>query len=226
MIHCIALFSQKFLCQTSDVPGIDRGKLKAEVLAVIFKDNLSGIYEHMCSELGWDLDAGKLAAMKAANQAKLTQLEESIADATENLGQMEVRNAMQAKADYLGHIGDAPAAAQAYSETEQKTASVGHKVDLVFSQIRLYILYSDWNTVKAHLARAQTLCDAGGDWEHKNKLKVYKALFAMHSRDLKGGAALLLDSIATFTTSELFSYATCIFYAGQSYLFFSIVLLS
>jgi hypothetical protein len=37
---------------------------------------------------------------------------------------------------------------------------------------RLAILYQDWHGVKKLLARAKTICEAGGDWEHKNKLKV------------------------------------------------------
>lgn len=30
----------------------------------------------------------------------------------------------------------------------------------------------DWHGVKRLLARVQQLCDDGGDWERKNKLKV------------------------------------------------------
>lgn len=37
---------------------------------------------------------------------------------------------------------------------------------------RLAILYHDWLGVKKLLARAKVICEAGGDWEHKNKLKV------------------------------------------------------
>jgi hypothetical protein len=37
---------------------------------------------------------------------------------------------------------------------------------------RLAILYRDWHAVRKLLARAKVVCEAGGDWEHKNKLKV------------------------------------------------------
>lgn len=42
------------------------------------------------------------------------------------------------------------------------------------TQARLCIFYSDWHGVKGLLAKAQRLCDSGGDWERKNKLKVYQ----------------------------------------------------
>lgn len=37
---------------------------------------------------------------------------------------------------------------------------------------RLLMLYDDWRGVKKLLAKAKMLCDQGGDWERKNKLKV------------------------------------------------------
>lgn len=44
------------------------------------------------------------------------------------------------------------------------------------------------------------MTEAGGDWEHKNKLKVYEGVFAMYTRDFKRASGLFLDSIQTFTT--------------------------
>lgn len=38
--------------------------------------------------------------------------------------------------------------------------------------LRLAMFYEDWRGVKKLLLKAKTLCDAGGDWERKNKLKV------------------------------------------------------
>lgn len=34
------------------------------------------------------------------------------------------------------------------------------------------MFYEDWHDVKKLLARGQQLCDDGGDWERKNRLKV------------------------------------------------------
>ena len=98
--------------------------------------DLAPIYEHVCAQLGWPLDQTRLAGMKEKNQAKLKELDDKIKDAEENLGETEVRDALHAKADYLCQIGDKDAAFKAYQATDEKTAGVGNKVDLVFSQIR------------------------------------------------------------------------------------------
>ena len=82
------------------------------------------------------MDASQLEGMRARNSTKLQELEEKIKDAEENLGETEVRDAVQAKADYYLQIGDRDAAAKAYQDTETKTASVATKTDLLFNQIR------------------------------------------------------------------------------------------
>ncbi|PNH04218.1 putative 26S proteasome non-ATPase regulatory subunit 6 [Tetrabaena socialis] len=207
------LAQKVFLIKTADVGDVDREALKAEVIATLLKDNLSPLYQHLATELGWELDAAKLAEMQAANSAKLAKLEEKRKDAEENLGETEVRDAMLAKAEYLGSIGDREAAVVAYDAVEKKTASGGALVDLLFSQIRLFMLYGDWSRVKSLVARAQTLCEDGGDWERKNKLKVYQGVLALYTRQFAAAADLLLDSTATFTASELFPYSRLIFYA-------------
>ena len=62
------------------------------------------------------------------------------------------------------------------------------------------------------LAFCASLFEEGGDWERKNRLKVYEGLYCMSTRNFKKAANLFLDSISTFTTYELFPYDTFIFY--------------
>ncbi|KAJ6888943.1 26S proteasome non-ATPase regulatory subunit 6 [Populus alba x Populus x berolinensis] len=58
----------------------------------------------------------------------------------------------------------------------------------------------------------ENLFEEGGDWERKNRLKVYEGLYCLSTRNFKKAADLFLDSISTFTTYELFPYDTFIFY--------------
>ena len=67
--------------------------------------DLAPTYEAVCAELGWSVDAAKLAAMQAVNVAHLATQEPAIADAEENMGDIEIRDARLAKADYLCKLG-------------------------------------------------------------------------------------------------------------------------
>lgn len=102
--------------------------------------DLAPIYEHLCSELGWQPDAARLAAMRAANATALEEHDAKIKDAEENLGETEVRDALAAKAEYLGRVGDRAAAAEAFQRAEEKTASGGAKADMIFSQTRCKVV--------------------------------------------------------------------------------------
>lgn len=63
-------------------------------------------YLYLCEELKWEKDLTLIEKMKKINEEKLKQLEETYKDAVENLGESEIRDALQAKADYFTRIGD------------------------------------------------------------------------------------------------------------------------
>jgi hypothetical protein len=64
------------------------------------------------------------------------------------------------------------------------------------------------HTQSAKLDEAKKLIDEGGDWDRRNRLKLYRALHCMFVRDFKTAASLLLDCVATFTVrlSTVFSF--------------------
>ena len=66
---------------------------------------LAPTYEAVCAEMGWPVDTAKLDAMRAVNTAKLEELDATIKDAEENMGDIELRDARLAKADYLCKLG-------------------------------------------------------------------------------------------------------------------------
>lgn len=58
----------------------------------------------------------------------------------------------------------------------------------------------------AGFALTRSLIDSGGDWDRRNRLKVYRGLHYMSIRDFKEAAELLIDSLSTFTATELMEY--------------------
>jgi 26S proteasome regulatory subunit N7 len=50
------------------------------------------------------------------------------------------------------------------------------------------------------------LIEKGGDWDRRNRLKVYQGLHAVSIRQFARGGTLLLDALSTFTASELIPY--------------------
>jgi 26S proteasome regulatory subunit N7 len=50
------------------------------------------------------------------------------------------------------------------------------------------------------------LIDEGGDWDRRNRLKVYSGLHLVSNRQFKRGGEQFLDALSTFTAVELTPY--------------------
>jgi 26S proteasome regulatory subunit N7 len=82
-------------------------------------------------------------------------LDEKIDDAEKNLGETEIREAYLAKAEYLSSIGNKELSLTQIRQTYEKTATLGHKLDLVFHQIRIGFFYLDYDLIKRNLEKAK-----------------------------------------------------------------------
>ncbi|PSR89501.1 26S proteasome non-ATPase regulatory subunit like [Actinidia chinensis var. chinensis] len=208
----LILAHKRFLLTQSDVPDIEKVRLRQEVLDSVVADDMAPLYETLAASSVLDLDQSVLDSMRAKIDDQIKKLDEKIADAEENLGESEVREAHLAKSLFYIRIGDKEKALEQLKLTESKTVAVGQKMDLVFYTLQLGFFYMDFDLISKSIEKAKNLFEEGGDWERKNRLKVYEGLYFMSTRDFKNAADLFLDSISTFTTYELFPYDTFIFY--------------
>lgn len=186
--------------------------LQNRLLDAIKQDNMASFYEEVCRDLNWPLDQKLLSEMKAANEEKLKQLEETIEDAEKNLGEMEVREANLKKSEFLCRIGDKEGAISAFRKTYEKTVSLGHRLDIVFHNLRIGLFYLDHDLITRNIEKAKSLIEEGGDWDRRNRLKVYQGLYCVSIRDFKGAANYFLDTVSTFTSYELMDYNTFVRY--------------
>ncbi|RWS13486.1 26S proteasome non-ATPase regulatory subunit 6-like protein [Dinothrombium tinctorium] len=187
-------------------------KIAANLLNAIKEHNMAPFYESVCETLKWKVDKNLLSQMKANNEAKLKELNANIEDAEKNLGEMEVREANLAKAEYLSLIGDKNEALLALRKTYDKTVSLGHRLDLVFHMIRIGLFYLDHELISKNIEKAKFLIEEGGDWDRRNRLRVYQGIYCLAIRDFKTAANLFLDTVSTFTCYELCDYKTFVSY--------------
>jgi len=204
----------RFLLSTKEQKN--NQKLKEELMEEIKKNDMVAFYEETVQELGWTKDEALIKTMKAKNEEKMKQLDEAIADAEKNLGETEIRDCMLAKAEFLCRIGDKENALTEFRKTYEKTVALGYRLDIVFHLIRIGLFYNDNELITKNLEKAQTLIDEGGDWDRRNRLKVYRALYCMSIRDFKAAAQLFLDTVATFTSYELMDYQQFVTYTVLS----------
>lgn len=90
--------------------------------------------------------------------------------------------------------------------------SIGTKLDVLFKEMKTDLFALNYAEVATNLEKAKALIEEGGDWDRKNRLKVYQGLYCMAVRDFKQAADLFLDTISTFTCYELCEYKTFVGY--------------
>ena len=54
------------------------------------------------------------------------------------------------------------------------------------------------------ILKCEKLMEEGGDWERKNKLKVYQGIHNLMLREFKNASKLFLDCISTFARLNIF----------------------
>jgi len=206
----LELAQLRFLLSTNNPNKVVESKYK--ILAVIQEQSMTSFYLSLCEQFKWEVDTALVSKMKEANEQKLAEFGKKIKDAEEVEGENEIREALLAKAEYLCRTGDKEATLAAFKATTEKTVSLGQRLDIVFYLIRLGFFYGDHDLLVKNIEKATSLVEEGGDWDRRNRLKVYEATYNLSIRNFSKAATLLLETLSTFTSYELFEYKKFIFY--------------
>ncbi|EJD02499.1 proteasome 26S subunit [Fomitiporia mediterranea MF3/22] len=151
-------------------------------------------------------DKALLERMDAANAEELKKLDERLEEAEKTEGETEIADALRARAMYLTRIGDKDKAIAAQELAFEKTPGVGSKIDIVLTLVRIGFFFGDHVIISKNLTRAEELIEKGGDWDRRNRLKVYQGLHSLSIRQFKRATDLFVDALSTFTATELLNY--------------------
>ncbi|KAF8599455.1 PCI-domain-containing protein [Ceratobasidium sp. AG-I] len=158
------------------------------------------------------IDESALSAMEAKNKEELEKLDTRLKEIEETEGETEISEALRARASYLTRIGDKERSVEAQKLALEKTPGLGARIDIALTLVRIGMFFGDRELVTEYIAKAESLVDQGGDWDRRNRLKVYRGIHLLSMRQFKRASELLLDSLSTFTASELVDYNQFVVY--------------
>ena len=101
-----------------------------------------------------------------------------------------------------------------FQDVIENSKSFNLKMDGIFEILHLAVSYKDLELLKTYLDLCEKKLNEGGDWEKRNRMKVYQGIQHIFNRELKEAGKLFLDALMTFTTYELFDYKTFVFYTS------------
>jgi hypothetical protein len=163
------------------------------------------------------LSEADLVAMEEKHQKHLEELEAKVEEAKESAGDMEVMEARVAVARFAAKSLSEKQTIDAYQKLlDLPKVSSGKKIDALMESARVASFYGDTSKADDLIDRADKMANegGGGDWDRRNRLKVYRALQKLLHRDMEAASTLLLDCIATFSCSEVCSYKDFIVYTA------------
>ena len=183
------------------------------------------LYRHLQATLADAAPAAlsddQLAALATHHAAVLDHLRAAVARAAEDAGDMEVLDATLDVARYAARVSSKDAALAAYDEVMAlPKLSAGKTLDVHLEMARVASFWGDDKRMSATLAAAAKAAANGGDWDRRNRLKVYQALNCLLVRDIQGASKSLVEGIATFSCTELCEYPEFITYAIVTNLLF------
>ena len=179
---------------------------EAELMSAIEENKMLPFYLSLCQLYNWSVDSSLRSRLEAENNEEMSKLQQNLADAREAQGEEDVRLAIQNLALFYLRIGDYNESKKQLNELFTHTVALGQKIDVVFCQMRLSFFNNDYNVFKDLLDQAQTLIKEGGDWERKNRLKVYEGLNLCIKRNFIAASQLFISTLSTFTATELMEY--------------------
>lgn len=204
-----------FVLQTpafSDQHADAASKLLAEIKA----NALAPLYFYLHNDLklnSLQWDQAIYTELAANNAAEIEKLEATIKQAEEDEEELAIVEGWTKLGEYYAKIGSKEKAISTLRKAYDLGSGSGVKIDLLLTIIRVGFFFDDKAFVGRELDAVKLLIDRGGDWERKNRFKTYRGLYLLSIRQFDEAADLLIDSLSTFTSTEITNYEEIVKYA-------------
>lgn len=149
------------------------------------------------------------------NEEEISKLKKNIEEVeAKDEGQLEAAEGYKKLGEYYTKIGDRTNAIQTLKKAFELTPSTGVKIDISLTITRIGFFFDDKVFVGKQLEQTNTLIEKFGDWERRNRFKTYNGLYLLSIRDFSKASPLLIDSLATFTSTEICTYEQLAVYSS------------
>ncbi|KAK6460863.1 26S proteasome subunit RPN7-domain-containing protein [Scheffersomyces coipomensis] len=207
--------SEKQFLLTTGITGRHREEIFEELIASIKEDNLAPYYKYLQSQYSdFPYDEEVYTALAAKNEEEISKLTQIIKEAeADDETEVDILGTTIKLAEYYTKIIDRKNATETLKKALDLSPGTGSKIDLLLTLTRVEFFFNDYPLVSKYLDQVKSLIDKGGDWERRNRFKTYNGIYLMATRNFSESAKLLIDSLATFTSTELCSYQQVAQYA-------------
>ncbi|KAK9453752.1 26S proteasome subunit RPN7-domain-containing protein [Dipodascopsis uninucleata] len=215
----LSLAQDIFVLRTPSLPTELQEESLKHLLKAIDDKSMAPLYYYLHSTLGMSQipwDEAKYKEMAEKNEEDAKALEKDIEEGEEAGGEMEMAEGWVKVGEFWSSVGDKEKSIFALRKAYDLTPGLGSKIDIIFTIIRVRLFFDDMPFIGTELENVKVLIDRGGDWDRRNRLKTYDGIYRLSIRQFSEAADLLLDSLSTFTSTEICTYEEVVAYAVLS----------
>merc|ERR1712066_700560 len=145
------------------------------VMDGIDKDDMATWHKYLVENGTLKANNKLQAELEARVEKKLKEFDEKIATAEKEEGDVDVRDAMVDRAEYLAKTGDRVQAIKGFAQIRKKChMTTGTKLDLIFNQLKLALFYSDNFKEEQETTEKEEETDKSDEMEDFKKDKIEK----------------------------------------------------
>lgn len=187
-----------------------------QLLEEIKTKNLAPLYHYLHNDLkiaALPWDESLYNQLVKNNTEELDKMEANIKQAEEDEEELLIVDGWTKLGEYYAQIGEREKAITTLRKALDLAYGSGAKIDILLTIIRVGLFFDDKAFVGRELNAVQLLIEKGGDWERRNRYKTYRGLYLLSVRQFEEAAELLIDSLSTFTSTEITNYEEIVKYA-------------
>lgn len=210
------LSEKQFLLTSATATSAAKTQIVADINAAIRQDALTPYYRYLAAELPqfFALDLAVADDLAAKNAADIDVFKAQIKEAEgEEETELDRTQCYIKLAEYYTKIIDRDNAIETYTKALELPQLTGSKIDILLTLTRIEFFFNDFVNASKWLDQVKGLIEKGGDWERRNRFKVYLGIFSMATRNFDEALKLLIDLLATFTSTEICLYDQVAHYA-------------
>jgi 26S proteasome regulatory subunit N7 len=198
------------LDKEDDVDDDETAANRKAFLELVRENSMVDAYKSACEAQYLHMDESVLTAIEAARDEAAAKIDEERKAALKQEGETEVYECDLRKARHSGLSADLQSGLDAYEGVEKLTS--GKSIDRYLAMLRLCLAQGNDRLYLKYSESVAKLIDKAGDWDRRNRFRVYNGVHNFRVRKFADAAENFLSAIATFTAAEMFNYKRLVKY--------------
>lgn len=198
--------------QCSDEFVKNKQVLFNKMMEIIKEFNMAKYYEYAMKLLKKQPDAALLKTMKENSEKKIKDIDEKVDKEKDYMGEADL---LLSKLDKLREYlisCDIDSFLELSNNIGKNQVTIRQKIEVIIEKLWILLMYNRYDEYSKLLDENRVLISDNGDWDQRNRLKIYEALFYLIDSKPMKAAPLLIDCLPVFTSYDVLDYDKYVFY--------------